>query len=127
MPIEYNVIGKHIRAARKRSGMTQEAVAEAIDMSAAHYGKVERGDRKINLDRLSQLSQLFAIPLESLVEGAVILHGEALSLPTDSIASKASFLKTIEQIISGCSDEALQLMTRLCKDVADADRGRRFP
>ena len=33
MSIEYKVIGRNIRAARKAKMMTQEAVAEAIDMS----------------------------------------------------------------------------------------------
>lgn len=56
MSIEYKVIGRNIRSARKAKKMTQEAVAEAIDMSPQHFGKVERGDRTINLQRLGQLS-----------------------------------------------------------------------
>ena len=58
MSIEYKVIGRHIRTARKRKNMTQEDVAAAIEMSPAHFGKVERGDRPVNLQRLSQLSQV---------------------------------------------------------------------
>ena len=75
MSIEYKVIGRHIRAARTNKQMTQEAVAEAIDMSCAHFGKVERGERPINLQRLAQLSALLEIPLEALVEGAVVADG----------------------------------------------------
>ena len=44
MAIEYKVIGRHIRAARKQKKMTQEAVAEALGVSLNHFGKVERGD-----------------------------------------------------------------------------------
>lgn len=72
MSIEYKVIGRHIRTARKRKNMTQEDVAAAIEMSPAHFGKVERGDRPVNLQRLSQLSQVLDVPLEKLVEGAAI-------------------------------------------------------
>ena len=39
MGIEYKVIGRHIRAARKRMHMTQEDVAAAIEMSPAHFGR----------------------------------------------------------------------------------------
>lgn len=72
MSIEYKVIGRHIRTARKRKNMTQEDVAAAIEMSPAHFGKVERGDRPVNLQRLSQLSQVLDVLLEKLVEGAAI-------------------------------------------------------
>lgn len=56
MAIEYTVIGRHIRAARKQKHLTQEDVADMIDMSPAHFGKVERGERPVNLQRLSQIS-----------------------------------------------------------------------
>ena len=77
MSIEYKVIGRNIRAARKQRNMTQEAVAEAIDMSPQHFGKVERGDRKINLQRLSELSVLLDVTLESLVTGCVVADNHA--------------------------------------------------
>lgn len=72
MFLEYKVIGRHIRDARKQKNMTQEQVAKAIDISLQHYGKVERGDRHINLTRLAELSILLDVPIEKLVEGAVI-------------------------------------------------------
>ena len=63
MAIEYTVIGRHIRAARKRKHLTQEDVADMIDMSPAHFGKVERGERPVNLQRLSQLGHVLDVPL----------------------------------------------------------------
>lgn len=67
MAIEYTVIGRHIRAAQKQKRLTQEDVADMIDMSPAHFGKVERGERPVNLQRLSQLSQALDVPLEKLI------------------------------------------------------------
>jgi len=121
MSIEYKVIGRHIRAARNQKKMTQEAVAEAIDMSSAHFGKVERGDRPINLHRLSQISMLLDVPLESLVEGAV-LADEGTSAIQTKLSDSSEFLDTMENIAKGCSAASLRLMLRLCAAVADEDK-----
>ena len=126
MPIEYSVIGKHIRAARNRSHMTQEAVAEAIEMSAPHYGKVERGDRPINLKRLAQLCQLFNVPLEDLVAGAVMLEKTDTQSAANHYA-ESDFLDEMKNIAKGCTEDTLRLMARLCSEIAKEDHKRRFP
>lgn len=124
MSIAYNVIGRHIRAARKEQKLTQDAVAEAIGVSTAHFGKVERGDRPINLHRLSELSLLLHVPLEKLVEGSVI--AESNEDAAQIAASESSdFLDTIEATAKGCSPEAMNLMIQLCVAVANDDKSRR--
>lgn len=121
MSIEYKVIGRNIRAARDAKKMTQEAVAEAIDMSLQHFGKMERGNRKINLQRLGQLSILLDVPLESLVSGCVVADGDAPAT-AGHMAGNEDFLKGIEALSKGCSEKALRLMLRICRDIADEDK-----
>lgn len=121
MGIEYKVIGRHIRAARKRMHMTQEDVAAAIEMSPAHFGKVERGERPVNLQRLSQLSQILNIPLEKLVEGAAIADDGSVA-SQNGFSEDTDFLESIESLAKGCSDDARRLMLRLCATVADEDK-----
>ncbi len=121
MFLEYKVIGRHIRDARKQKNMTQEQVAEAIDISLQHYGKVERGDRHINLTRLAELSILLDVPIEKLVEGAVI-HTKTVFSETDGSSGGNDFLEAMQQISKGCSAPALRLMIRLCSSVADEDK-----
>lgn len=124
MSIEYKVIGRHIRAARTNKQMTQEAVAEAIDMSCAHFGKVERGERPINLQRLAQLSALLEIPLEALVEGAVVADG-GVSASHGNLPDRSGFMDAMESIAKGCSESSLRLMLRLCAAVAEEDKSGR--
>lgn len=121
MSIEYKVIGRNIRAARDAKKMTQEAVAEAIDMSLQHFGKMERGNRTINLQRLGQLSILLDVPLESLVSGCVIVDGDAPA-PAGHIEGNEEFLENVEALSKGCSERALRLMLRICRDIADEDK-----
>ena len=124
MSIEYKVIGRHIRAARAQMRMTQEEVAEAIDMSGAHFGKVERGERPINLQRLAQLSNLLETPLETLVEGAAIAE-VGTAIQQTKLHDRSDFVGTMENIVKGCSDSSLRLMLRLCATVAEEDKSRR--
>lgn len=123
MSIEYNVIGRHIRAARKEQKMTQETVAEKLGMSVAHFGKVERGDRPVNLQRLSEISLLLNTPLEKLVEGAVSVESDVSARMISS--ENVDFLDSIRTIAKGCSKEAIRLMLQLCIAVAEDDKSRR--
>lgn len=120
MSIEYKVIGRNIRLARKAKKMTQEAVAEAIDMSPQHFGKVERGDRTINLQRLGQLSVLLDVPLESFVTGCVVDDHEPVL--SGRLQHSEAFMEGMENLTKGCSEKALRLMLRICKDIAEEDK-----
>ena len=121
MTLEYKVIGRNISNARQQNRMTQEAVAEAINMSVTHYGKVERGERQINLKRLVELCGLFGVTLESFLAG-VMMPEDGEQMPTISNIGGSTFTSSIEPVIQGCSEKALKLMLRLCADVAFSDK-----
>ena len=48
-------IGKRIQLCRKAKGMTQEQLAERIDLSRNYLSAVERGVNQISLDKLIEL------------------------------------------------------------------------
>ena len=78
MSVSYKVIGRHIQEARKQAKLTQRAVAEKLNMSDTYYGKIERGECRVNLERLAQISVLLHTPLEDLISGCMEQSG-----PTD--------------------------------------------
>ena len=51
---DYDVIGRRIKTARLEQNITQEELADKIDVSIAFMSRVERGTSKINLKRLTQ-------------------------------------------------------------------------
>ena len=55
MAIDYSVIGKRLKQARLAKNMTQEDLAEELDISVAFLSRVERGNSHINLKRLTQV------------------------------------------------------------------------
>ena len=61
MALDYNIIGQRIKQARLSKNLTQEDLAEQIDISVAFLSRVERGNSHINLKRLSQLCRLLDV------------------------------------------------------------------
>ena len=54
-----------IREARINQGMTQEALSEAIDVSCAFIGHIERQDRSVSLNTLVSIANTLKIPIQS--------------------------------------------------------------
>ncbi len=61
-------VHENIRAVRRAKGLTQEEVAEKLDMSVNGYGDIERGLCDIKLTRLQQIAELFDVELGELFE-----------------------------------------------------------
>jgi transcriptional regulator with XRE-family HTH domain len=57
-----------IRLIRETKGLTQEQLAEKLDMSPSAYGDIERGDSDIKLSRLEKIAEAFGIKLSELFE-----------------------------------------------------------
>ena len=71
MNISYKVIGNNIRAARNAANLTQEEVAERINMSLLHYGRAERGTRCIPLHQLTRIAEELHVSVETLLRGCI--------------------------------------------------------
>lgn len=67
--INYAEIGNRIRAVRKAQNLTQEAASEKCDITAAYYGNIERGDKKMSVETLAKVSKGLKIPVDYLLFG----------------------------------------------------------
>lgn len=72
-------IGQNIVKLRREKTMTQEDLAEELDVSRQAISKWEVGASKPDIDNLVKLSKLFAIPIDEIVNNEVI-KTEALSI-----------------------------------------------
>jgi transcriptional regulator with XRE-family HTH domain len=61
------MIHANIRFMREKDGLTQEQVADYLNMSVNGYGDIERGETDIKFSRLMQISNLFDITIAELV------------------------------------------------------------
>lgn len=59
--MNYIELGNKIRAARIRLNLTQEQLAELIDVSTSFIGHIERGTRVLSVDTLERLCRTLHI------------------------------------------------------------------
>src|ERR1700730_289854 len=60
-------IGERLRVARSGARLNQEDVAKAISVSRPTIIAIEKGQRKVKIDELDQLAELYRVPLNRLL------------------------------------------------------------
>jgi len=68
----YKLIGESIKHRRKEKGMTQQELAEKVELSTNYVGLIERGDRHAGLDILQKIADVFGIGLKGLFEKTAV-------------------------------------------------------
>lgn len=61
-------IAKNLANLRKEHHLTQEQMAEKLQMSKNGYAKLERGESKINVEHLQQIANVFNIDIADLLK-----------------------------------------------------------
>lgn len=102
--IDYKLIGDRIKEARKNAGLSQENLAEMIDVTTVYISKVERGGQ-INLKRLSQISIALSVPIEKLINGTTMENENYLS-------------KEFQELLSQCTKDKQRLIYNIAKIVS---------
>ena len=67
MNIDYKLIGERIKRSRKAKGITQDNLAERLNVSIGYVSQVERGVTKISLDLLGAISSILECDIAGLV------------------------------------------------------------
>ncbi len=106
MAIDYSVIGCRIKKARKAKQLTQEALAEKLDVSIAFLSRIERGSSQINLKRLSQICEILEV-----TEGE-ILNGTSNN-STKYLSSE------FNELLKNCSAKQQKLIYKVAKVIAE--------
>lgn len=107
MAIDYKLIGSRIHKARKDKNMTQEVLAEKLDVSVAFLSRVECGSTEINLKRISQICEILNV-----TEGYV-LNGT-------SNTSKTYLDNDFANLLKSCPKEKLKLIYDIAIVIANS-------
>ncbi|MCL2080851.1 MAG: helix-turn-helix domain-containing protein [Oscillospiraceae bacterium] len=62
--IDFIAIGQKLKKERRNIGWTQEKVAEAIGVTTAFVGHIERGEKSMSLDTLINLCNFYRITID---------------------------------------------------------------
>lgn len=63
-------IGRRLKAIRKENGYTQEEFSEILGVSLNYYGKIERGQSRLSIEKLIFLHDRFNVDINFLLTGA---------------------------------------------------------
>ena len=82
MNAEIRELGEAIRSARMRKGLTQEALAELLDITPIHLKNMESSRRKPSVPLLFQMMEILDFSVDALVfpeRGGSVIHTHGLS------------------------------------------------
>ena len=109
MDLDYRAIGKRIRTARSKLGITQETLAERAGLSTTHMSNIETGNSKLSLPTIVSLANVLGVTVDLLLCDNVVL-------------SKDIFLREIQELVSDCDNYEIRIITDLIRTAKDSLR-----
>lgn len=107
--IDYHDIGKRVRNLRIQHRITQEFLAEQLDLTPAYLSRIERGKAKAGLSTLVAIANYFQVSLDLLLAASLSTSTEIYHLEIDAI-------------YKGCSTEELKFLANTTPRLLDSIR-----
>ncbi len=105
MALNYGIIGVRLKQARLDKKITQEKLAELIDVSVTYISRIERGSTNISLKRLSEICDILGVS-----------EGEIL---TGTYKTSPSYMtKEFNNLLKSCPPEKIDLIYSIAEVVA---------
>ena len=68
MKIDYRKLGKRLKEERKKQGVTQEKLAEYVNLSVSHLSHIENGNEKTSLQTIVNIANVLNVSLDDLLD-----------------------------------------------------------
>ena len=108
MEIDYKAIGKRIRTARLKAGMTQELLAEKAGLSTTHMSNIETGSSKLSLPAIISLADALGVSVDELCDNV--------------IRTWEVFSREIQDILSDCDEYEIRILADILKSAKESMR-----
>lgn len=108
MALDFSIIGERLKKARMDKGLTQEDLAEKLDVSVAFLSRIERGSSHVNLKRLNELCDLLNVTEGYILNGA-------------SSTSNKYLTSEFSEILKKCSPEKQKMIYKIAKVIAEEE------
>lgn len=109
MELDYNAIGRRIRAVRRRVPMTQETLAGKIDVSTSHISNVERGSVVPSLEVIVKIANALSVTADDL-------------LCDEVIRCRPQFEQDIQRLLDECDDYEIRIVKNMMEAIIPAIR-----
>ena len=111
MSPDYTMIGRRIRNLRLKNNMTQEKLADEIDISVAFMSRIERGTAHVNLKRLTQIAEILNVSPGYLLIGS-------------NTKSKDYLKGDFNEILRKCNPQQQKLILQISELVSKTNIGK---
>lgn len=96
----YVEIGERLRLQRRKMGLTQEQTAELLGISSTYYGEIERGNRKLSVQRVLTVYEKMGLEPTYLLTGELLSAKELTNLFKDCPKEKEAVLEQVLHYLS---------------------------
>ena len=104
--MDYYAIGQQIRKSRKARGLSQEQLAEMVNISTTHMSHIETGNTKLSLPVLVDIANALDVRTDDLLERSQYTTGNAV--------------EEIEAMLESCSAQEAKVVVDIVKAVKQA-------
>lgn len=98
--MDYIAFGRELRKLRQQRGLTQEKLAEFVDLSVPYISHLERGTKKPSLAVLTRLAESLGVTVDRLLTG---------NQKTD----KTAFYLEVQELLGDCSTRERAILTEI--------------
>ena len=109
MELDYKSLGKRVKIARIRAELTQEKLAEAVELSPTHLSNIETGTTRVSLQTMVHLANALGVTADDLLCDSVT-HTR-LPLEND-----------IAELLGDCDDREIRILRDLLAAAKDSLR-----
>lgn len=102
--IDYVSIGKRIKGIRLMRGITQEKLAETVNISVPHVSRIENGWASPSLQTLVDICNALDITIDSLMQD---------SLP----AARKDLTGALGEVVADCTAEELNMLAEIAQSI----------
>lgn len=104
--MNYYAIGQQVRKYRKAHGLSQEQLAEMVNISTTHMSHIETGNTKLSLPVLVDIANALDVRTDDLLDRALYTTGDAVS--------------EIAAVMEGCSAHEAKVIVDVIKATKQA-------
>ncbi|MCI9337213.1 MAG: helix-turn-helix transcriptional regulator [Lachnospiraceae bacterium] len=103
---EPDSVARNIKKYRLLNNMTQEELAQHLNLDPQYYAQLERGERNFTLQRVVSVCRLFRIGIEDIVD-----------IPADDTDKTQELLQTLHKKMSSLSYVQLLSLDKFIEDI----------
>ncbi len=107
--MNYYEIGQRIRKYRKQKALSQEQLAEAVNISVTHMSHIETGNTKLSLPVLAAIAHVLQVACDDLL--------------SDNDDATTEAVNSIMRVLKECSLSQLKIIAAMARAVKENTEG----